>query len=175
MEENSVINLIAMETAEPKHKLNRSAGAIYVALIALIIGAISLANLLDEHWQISRLIVQPALYAAIAICSWIVYRRHYISYRYTLTDRMFAIDRISGNRERTILAVPLTEINWISVFKRGAMNQKHIHNASILPRQKSIYIEYRENEAETIYRISPSDEFFEKLTAYWRTAGTQKE
>ena len=175
MKESSVINLIAMENAEPKHRLNRSAGAIYVVLLTAIVGTISLANLLEERWQIPRMIVQPALYAAIAICVWIVYRRYDISYRYTLTDRIFAIDRISGNRERTMIAVLLTEITGISGFQRETTIGRRIHKASILSRRKSIFIECRVNGAETIFRISPSKEFCEKLAAQWRTAGAQKE
>ena len=135
MEENDVINLIAMETAEPKRKLNRSAGAIYAVLIALILGVIMLANFLYMKWQIPRFAVQPALYAAIAICGVIVYRRNYISFRYTLTDRMLAIEKIAGNREQTMIAVSLEDIRSIACYQprnsREASDDQRVESAFI--------------------------------------------
>jgi hypothetical protein len=175
MEENSVISLIAMETAEPKHKLNRSAGAIYVMLLALILGAISLTNLLESRWQVPRNLAQPALYAALAICGWLIYRRNYISYRYTLTDRVFAIEQIAGNRERTILAAPLSEIRGIYEFNGAAANRPKTINASVLPRRKSVFVEWRENGTGIAFKISPSESFLQKLTAQWRLFHAQKE
>jgi hypothetical protein len=175
MEENAVINLIAMETAEPKRKLNRSPGAIYAVLIALILGVITLANLLYARWQIPRFAVQPALYAAIAICGVIVYQRNYISFRYTLTDRMLAIERIAGYRERTLIAVSLRDIQAILSSRQGLYTKHRTYNASKTARSKSIAVVLIENGIETAWRISPSDDFLQKLTAQWRQARAQKE
>lgn len=174
MEENDVLTLIAMETAEPKRKLIRSAGAVYVVLIALIIGTISLANLLYARWQIPRYVVQPPIYVLIAICGVYAYQKHYLSYRYTLTDRMFAIERIAGSGERTMVAISLYEITNIAPYERGNA-QEGIRNASVLPRWRSVLILLEENGRESAYRISPSEEFLEQLNAQWRLHRPQKE
>mgnify|MGYP001194044916 CR=1 FL=1 len=175
MEENAVVNLIAMETAAPKRKLNRSAGAVYVALIALIIGSISLGNLLYARWLIPRYVTQPALYVLIALGCLYVYRRHFLSYRYTLTDEMLAIERIGGNGERAIAAVSLHHIRRIAGYRRAGNTTTRIVNAALPPRGMSTLVTVRENARETVYRIGASEDFAEKLTAQWRKAMAQKE
>lgn len=174
MEENAVITLIAMETAEPKRKLTRSAGALYVVLIVLILGVISLANLLYARWQIPRMIVQPALYLVIALCGAYLYRFHTISFRYTLTDQMLAIERITRKHEQTIAAVFLDEISEIGANRPAVWRVNHDKSASILLRRKSILIIIPEHGQDVLYSISPSEEFLEKLTAQWQTAKAQK-
>ena len=175
MEESSVISLVDMETVEPKHKLNRSPGSIYVLLLALLLGAISLVNLLESRWQVPRYLAQPALYAAIAATGYLIYRRNYISYRYTLTDRMFAIERITGNRERLVIAVPLEEIRGIRALNRAAHSGSRQVNASIPPIRKSTLIELDDRGKRLFYRISPSENFLQNLTAQWQSVMAQKE
>jgi hypothetical protein len=119
--------------------------------------------------------VQPALYAAIAVCGVIVYRRNYISFRYTLTDRMFAIERIAGNREETLTAVPLRDIQAILHEQELTGSKWRVYNASKSTRSKSITIFVKEKKMETAWRISPSDYFLQKLTAQWQLALSQKE
>lgn len=175
MEENSVLSLVDMETVEPKHKLNRSPGSIYVVLLLFTFGAISLTSLLENRWQIPRYLTQPALYAILAACGWLIYRHFYVSYRYTLTDQMFAIERIAGNRERTILAAPLDEICEIQAFSRTAAKRTRPINASILPRRMSTLIALSGQDTRVMYRIGPSESFLQKLTAQWQSVRAQKE
>lgn len=175
MEESDVLTLIAMETAEPKRKLNRSAGAVYVVLIALIVGTIALANLLYTRWQIPRYAVQPPIYALTAIFGIYAYRRHYLSYRYTLTDRMFAIERIAGGGERTIAAATLDEIADIVPYRHD-IRRKGMISASVLPRRKSTMVIIKEeNGRERAYCISPGEAFLMKLTAQWRLHHPRKD
>ena len=113
MDENAVVNLLAIETAVPKRRIIRSAGAVYLALIVLMIACISIGNLLEANWQIPRLLTQPILYAMIAISGAFLYRRHFICFRYTLTDEQFAIEQTGGNREKTIAVIMISEIHTI--------------------------------------------------------------
>jgi hypothetical protein len=175
MEEKDILSLVAMETAEPKWKITRSAGAVYIILIALMIGTISPANLLYARWQIPRYAVQPSIYALIAICGFYIYKRHTISYRYTLTDRIFAIERITANKERTIAAASLEDIDIAedSTRAHGAVT-RGVH-ASTMPRRlsKTIYIE--EKGTRTAYRISPSEELLKKLAEQIRIVKAKRE
>ena len=175
MESNEVISLIAMETAEPKRKLNRSAGSVYVLLIAVVIGTISLANLLYARWQIPRYIVQPAIYTLTAAIGLYLYLRHTISYRYTLTDSMFAIERIAFNGERTIVAAPLNDILEIERPVGAQRDRTRARSATVFSRRNSMIIRIRENGAVQAYRISPSDEFVSKLFAQRQAVQKEKE
>lgn len=165
MEENTVQTLVAFEIAQPQKRLNRSAGAVYFLLTALVLAVISAANFAATHWQIPREWVQLPLYAILIAASILVYRRHYVCYRYTLTDQTFAVDRIAGNRERTIAAIDLSEIDGTPADHEGGRTATRTVYASVLPKRKSARLTARLDGRETILYISPSEDFFTTLQA----------
>ena len=65
MDENDMHILICMENAAPKPRIIRSAGALYVILLLLVVGVIAAANALNERLSIPRGYVQIALYAVL--------------------------------------------------------------------------------------------------------------
>jgi len=169
MDENAVVKLRAMETATPKWRIARSAGAVYIMLIALMIGCISIANLLYASWQIPRQITQPVLYALIAICGLYLYRRHYICYRYTLTDDLFAIERVGGKMEKTIAVIALEDILAILPFaEKRTISGKTIH-ASLPPKETQMFVNVKNGDGEITYSISTSQDFIHQLTAQWQS------
>lgn len=170
MEESSVQTLVAMETSKPLKKLNRSAGALYLVLTVLILAVISIGNLLFSRWQISRYFVQPPLYVLIAFASIFVYRGHYVSFRYTLTDQTLAIERIAGNTERTYAAVLLTEIESIHTLERQMLKKTHVLRAYVrsVRELKAVFLRIGENKTAIV--ISPSEDFNTKLITQWETA-----
>ncbi len=168
MEVSPVINLISIETVEPKRRFQHSAGAAYIILILLIIGAISLANLIEARWQIPRIYTQPAFYLLIAGCAAYIYRFHSIIYRYTLTDEILVIEQIAGVRTRLITALQLNEIEEISTTRRDTYQKAKRYNASVLPRKNSIFITVGNEGSGKSYRISPSEEFIQQLNAQWQ-------
>ncbi len=165
MEENTVQTLVAFEIAQPRKRLNRSAGAVYFLLTALVLAVISAANFAATHWQIPREWVQLPLYAVLMIASILVYRRHYVCYRYTLTDQTFAVDRIAGNREQTMAAIDLSEIDGIFADHEGDKPATQAIYASVLPKRKSVRLTARLDGRETVLYISPSEDFFTTLQA----------
>ena len=175
MDENNVVTLIEIETAAPKRRITRSAGAVYLALIVLMIGCISIGNLLYTNWQIPRFITQPILYLIIAICGYFIYRRHYLSYRYTLTDEMFAIEQIGGNSERTIAAISLRDIRRICDRDGAKDIRKNILHASIPPQKDTTWITTLVDGKEMTYTISASEEFVKELTDQWRRLQTPQD
>ena len=88
--------LLAMETAEPRRRLIRSSGALYTVLILLVFGAIAAANALNTSFGVSRAAVEIPLYGMILLYGWYARRTDLTSYRYTLTNRVFAVERIVG-------------------------------------------------------------------------------
>ena len=168
MDENAVITLIAMETIAPKRKVTRSAGAIYIILIVLIIGCMSAGNLLYDLLGIPRYVTQPILYAGIAFAGYFIYRRNYLRYRYTLTDDMLALEQIGGSEERTIAAIDLAHINNIHQNKLKQKNAGKAVYANLPPRKNITWVLVSEDGKETRYAISASDEFIGKLNEQWQ-------
>lgn len=173
MDETDVQNLICMENAAPQPRFIRSAGALYVVLLLLAIGSIAVANALEERLQIPRAYSQIALYVLLLGAGWYSYRFRLTALRYTLTDRVFSIDRLTGRSERAEERLLLSDISNIGRFmpdegfgiRRGAAK-----NRSILPRKDSMVIRYRTGGEEQVLLISPSEELLEKLMAQWRNA-----
>ncbi|MEN6418949.1 MAG: hypothetical protein ABFC73_08525 [Clostridiaceae bacterium] len=178
MDENDVQNLICMENASPKPRVIRSTGALYVVLLLLAIGSIAAANALEERLQIPREYPQIALYALLLFAGWYVYRFRLTTFRYTLTDRVFAIDRLTGQAERAEERVLLGEILQVEGFA-SAQNSKSrlgaLRNRSILPRKKSTAIRYRDGGEELTLLISPSEALLEQLNEQWQNARNAKE
>ena len=170
MDENDVITLVAMETASPKWRMKRSAGAVYTALIVLIIGCISAGNLLYERFSIPRHITQPILYAMIAIVGYYIYRRHYLRYRYTLTSDLIAIEQIGGRMERILAVIKLSDIRRIQCDKYERGRKTKIVRASLLPDQNAQCILAVVDGKEMRYEISASEEFYMKLNEQWRSS-----
>jgi len=169
MEENAVVNLLAIETATPKWRIARSAGAVYIMLIALIIGCISIGNLLYASWQIPRHITQPILYALIAVSCVLLYRRHYICYRYTLTDNVLALEETGGRIEKTLAVISLQDIHAINMNAKEIKINGNLIRASLAPKETQTIIEAVHIGGKTTYTISASEEFVNKLTAQWKS------
>ena len=168
MESSPVINLICMETVAPKRRFRHSAGAAYIILILMMIGAISLANLIEARWQIPRIYIQPALYLLIVGCAVYVYRFHTITYRYTLTEEVFVIEQISISKTRLITTLSLNDVQEISANRSESYPKAKRHNASVLPKTNSIFITVDSEGSARSYLISPSEEFIHLLNAQWR-------
>lgn len=170
MEASPVINLICMETVVPKRRFQHSAGAAYIFLILLTIGAILLANMIEARWQIPRIYIQPTLYLLIAGCAVYVYRFHSITYRYTLTDEVFVIEQIAGAKTRLIAVLQMNEVKEISANRSEAYQKTIRYNASVSPKKTSIFITVESEGNGKSYRISPSEEFIHQLNAQWQLA-----
>ncbi|HWQ98640.1 MAG TPA: hypothetical protein VN538_11180 [Clostridia bacterium] len=168
MEENTVVNLLAIETIAPKWRIARSAGAVYVMLIVLMVGCISIGNLLYNSFQIPRHLTQPILYALIAICGFYLYRRHYICYRYTLTEDQFAIEEVGGRTERTIAVIALADVRAITPSHDNTNATGKIIRASLPPKETQTRVKAIADGIETTYIVSASEELIQKLTAQWK-------
>lgn len=168
MDENNIITLVAIETVAPKRRITRSAGAIYIILILLIFGCISAGNLLNERFLIPRYVTQPILYAMIAIAGYLVYRRNYLRYRYTLTTKTLAIEQIGGSEEKTLAAIDLAHIQEIQ--KERQKSKARTIFAYLPPAERITWVLANEDGEETEYAISASEEFLDQLKEQWRLA-----
>ncbi|MEZ4509752.1 MAG: hypothetical protein R2912_04980 [Eubacteriales bacterium] len=130
-----------------------------------MIACISISNLLYESLLIPRHITQPILYALIAICGVYLYRKHYICYRYTLTDELLAIEEVGGKVEKTIAVIALEDIRAISAYEPGVKPSDRIIHASLPPRSAQTLVEASLDGKNINLTISASEEFVNKLTA----------
>ena len=170
MDENAIITLVAMETIAPKRRITRSAGAIYIVLILLIIGCMSAGNLLYEQLAIPRYVAQPILYAIIAVVGYFVYRRNYLRYRYTLTTKTLAIEQIGGSEEKTLAAIDLVYLLDIQQNPQKRKNNVKTVFAYLPPVERITWVLANEDGEETRYAISASEEFLDQLKEQWRLA-----
>ena len=170
MDENAIITLIAIETIAPKRRFTRSTGAVYIILIALIIGSMSVGNLLYERFLIPRYVTQPILYAVIAAVCYFVYRRNYLRYLYTLTTNTLAIEQIGGSEEKTLAAIDLSCTRQIQHDTRKERSKGKTVYAYLPPRKNITWVLANENGKETQYAISASNEFLDQLDEQWRLA-----
>ncbi len=163
MDESTIIDLLAIETIAPKRRIARSPGAIYITLIVFIIACMSIGNLLYVKLNIPRLITQPIGYIFIAICGYYLYRRHFLCYRYTLTNETFAIEQIGGNTGRTIAAISVNEITKIQ--DRGTRLSERITTAraALPPLKQATWIVADIDGKKIAYLVSISEAFSEKL------------
>lgn len=177
MQADNIIDLIKMETAEPKRKLNFSVGAVYVILIILMIVGISLTNLVVDRWGISRILVQAGVYICLALVAGYVYRVYYISFRYTLTNQMLAIEQIAGNRIKTVATIPLQDISEIGAVKSTEQQfTRRTINASHFSKMESTWITVLEQDKQNVcYRVGISQAFREELARQWDIAKAQKD
>ena len=157
--------LLAMETAEPKWRLIRSSGALYTVLILLVFGAIAAANALNMHFDVPRAAVQIPLYALILLYGWYARRTDLTRYRYTLTDRVLAVERIVGGKERSSAAVDISDIIEVTSGERAAKTGVPAVRWSVRRARESAALRIRGETGERLWLISPEAEFLDKLAA----------
>ncbi len=169
MENERIENLVCMEKSEPKRRFVRSDGALYVLLLMAVIGIIVAGNALSDRWQLPRLFVQLSLYAILLAIGWLVYRYCLVSFRYTLTQRMFRVERIVGRKERAEENVHLSDIAWIRLAADPACDIRRARRVYTGKRKNTLAVGIRAAKQYTLL-ISPSDELKEKLIRQWKIA-----
>jgi len=170
MEENNVHSLIGTETVEPKRRPIRSLGALYIVLLVLVVGIIAAGNALSAHWDVPRIYIQLTMYAILLALGWYVYRYYLTSFRYTLTDRLFAIERIVGKKQRADECVRLSDITRMESFERDAAQGAKVKRLTALAKKDSLAVTVRDAKGTRILLISPGEELKEKLAAQWKVA-----
>ena len=135
----------------------------------------SVGNLLYERLFIPRYVTQPILYAVIAAVCYVIYRRNYLRYRYTLTTNTLAIEQIGGNEEKTLAAIDLSCIRQIQHDTLKERSKSRTVYAYLPPRKNITWVLANEDGRETRYAISASDEFLDQLNEQWRHANPAAE
>ena len=172
MENTRVENLVAMEKAAPKRRILRSDGALYVVLLIAVVGVIVAGHAISARWDLPRLYVQLTLYALLLAIGYLVYRHCLIVFRYTLTDRMFTVDRIVGRKQSNDVSVHLCDISsirpWTAAQGTGETGKlRSLYNGR---RADTLCVAVPIGGKRNRILISASEEFAGKLMAQWKTA-----
>ncbi len=170
MEEYPIQNLIAQYDAVPKRRVLRSDGALYVVLLAVVIGVILTGNALMARFDWPRAIVQISLYLVLFVLALIVYRRCLVSYRYTLTDRMLSVSRIVGRKERAEASVRLSDVTRVCDVSALGEPSGRKQALYVNARRDAVAVCARTKAGEVTLLLSPDEAFREHLNAQWKIA-----
>ena len=167
MENTVVETYLASDTAAPKRSFLRSDGALYVVLLAAVIGIIMLGNFLSALWELPRFYVQLTLYALLIALGYAVYRCCLVSFRYVLTDRMLSVSRVVGKKVRPEANLHLSDIVSIRPLSPDTETEKRI---VLSPVGKGDRIAVTCSVAGTrrTLILAPSEAFYDALIAQWR-------
>ena len=111
-------HIVHTERTEPKRKLIRTDGALYVLLLLGTFAAIFLSHVLANRLGMNKLYIQMGLYAILLGTGYWIYRARLVDYLYELYDTELRITQIVGNRQKPILVVPLETITEIGAYRR---------------------------------------------------------
>lgn len=167
MEKTIVETYLASETVSPKRRLLRSDGALYVVLLAAAIGIIMLGNTLSTLWDLPRFYIQLTLYAILIALGYAVYRCCLVSFRYVLTDRMFSVSHVVGNKVKPEANLHLSDIVSIRPFMPDAETEKRIVLAPVGIRERVAVTCSVAGTRRTLI-IAPSKDFHEQLLSLWK-------
>jgi hypothetical protein len=169
MEENNVHSLIATETVEPQRRPIRSLGALYIVMLVLVVGVIAAGNALSTIWDVPRIYIQLTMYAILLALGWYVYRFYLTSFRYTLTDRLFAVERVVGKKQRADECVRLSDVTRIQSFDRENARNVKVKNLSVRPKKDSLAVTIRDAKGTRILLVSPGEELATRIATQWKT------
>ena len=110
--------IVYTERNAPKRRIVRSDGALYVLLLLGTFGAIALGYVLARQFGIKRLYVQLALYAALLLIGYAIYRLRLVDYVYELTETELRVIQAVGSKQKPIAAVPLSAITEVGTYRR---------------------------------------------------------
>ena len=168
--ENSVVqNHVMGEKVEPARRFIRSDGALYALLLLLTLGVITAANALNALWALPRLAVQLTLYLILFGLGYFVYRRYLVCFYYTLTDRMFSVDRIVGKKRRGDESVHLADVVAIRPYPQAQGDLGKLRKLYVDNKGKTLALTVVAAGKRFTLLISPSQEFAGKLIAQWKT------
>ena len=170
METSVVENHVMIEKAAPRRQFVRSDGALYVLMLALVVGVIVAGNVLSARWGLPRLYVQLSLYAVLIAAGYWVYRHCLVVFRYALTDRMLTIDRIVGKKVRNDENVHLCDIVALRPFDKTNRDTGKLRGLYVNRRRDALAVTVSAGGRRFTILMSPSEEFAGKLLTQWKTA-----
>ena len=168
MESETVQTYLSMERSEPKRRILRSDGALYLAVLLGVLAVIWGANALSSRYDWPRLYVQLSLYAVLIGLMFVLYRKCLLVFRYTLTDRMLSVERMVGKKCKPEESVHLSDITAIRPVSEAGGALPKPRGCFTGRRRDALAVTVREPARTFTLLLSPSDPFTASLTAQWK-------
>ena len=155
-------HIVHTERTEPKRKLIRTDGALYVLLLLGTFAAIFLSRFLADRLGINKLYVQIGLYALLLGAGYWIYRVRLVDYLYELYDTDLRITQIVGRKQKQLISVPIEAVTEVGTFRKtgAAADQRTFHG----PRKTATAVWYRKDEALRVVCLNASDALAKKLS-----------
>lgn len=160
--ERRVPHIVYTERSEPKRKIIRTDGALYLVLLAGAILAIFLSHVLADRLGVMRLYVQIGLYAALLGAGYLVYRMRLVDYIYELYASEFKVVQAVGQKRKPLLTVSLSDVREIGPYRDSdaRASVRTYHGA----KKNTTAIWYTKDGQSFVACVSASDAMKEKLS-----------
>lgn len=155
-------HIVHTERTEPKRRLIRTDGALYVLLLLGTFVAIFLSHVLASRLGVSKLYVQIGLYAILLGTGYWIYRVRLVDYLYELYDTDLRITQIVGNRQKPILSIPLDTVTEVGTYRKtdAKAERRTFHGA----REKTTAVWFLQNGELHVVCMNASDALERKLS-----------
>ena len=155
-------HIVHTERTEPKRKLIRTDGALYVLLLLGTFFAIFLSHVLASRLGVNKLYLQIGLYAILLGTGYWIYRVRLVDYLYELYDTDLRITQIVGNRYKQLVSVPLEAVTEVGPYRRtdAKSEQRTFHGA----REKTTAVWFTKDGERFVACMNASEALRKKLT-----------
>lgn len=167
---DTVIDILYTERVAPPRRFIRSDTALYVLLLLGALGIITLGNRCIRDLGATALYVQAGMYALLLGGGYLVYRFRLRQLRYTLTDKGFCVDFITGRGERPGVRIPLEDIFYAGPYDARRLKKEncgpgpHVRVGKLAD---TLMLLYRQEGKIRALCISPGPELRAMLTSPW--------
>jgi len=159
------------EVCQPERRIIRSDLLLYVLVVIGAMAFIFVTTFIIALLELPALIAQLTQFAILLVCGWRLYRTRLISYRYTLTARMFSIDRVTGKRIKPDMSVHLSDITSVRQYGQLASDEGGKRENLYLGRKEyTTAVTYRVAGTQRTMLLSMTDEMRKQLVAQWKIA-----
>ena len=155
-------HIIHTERTEPKRKLIRTDGALYVLLLLGTFAAIFLSHVLASRFGVNKLYVQIGLYSILLGTGYWIYRVRLVDYLYELYDTDLRIYEIVGKKQKQVLCVPLKAVTEVGKYRKtdAGPERRTFHGA----REKTTAVWFLSNGELRVACLNASDALERKLS-----------
>ena len=160
--ERRMPHIVHTERTEPKRRLIRTDAALYVLLLLGTFVVIFLSFFLANRLGVEKLFVQIGLYAILLGTGYWIYRTRLVEYLYELYDTELKIIQAVGNKQKSILSVPLASVTEVGAYRKtdAKPDQRTFHGA----RNGTTAVWYRKDGELRVVCLSASEALQRKLT-----------
>lgn len=155
------------EDNRPAPRFIRSDFVLFVFVFLSVCALILLFTFLQVLFRLPGAFVQALLLLLLLFYGWALYRTRLVSYRYSLGQRMFSVDRVVGKKVRDAHAVHIQDIQSIRPYSdalQADIVQKPFHGN----KKDCTALLYRLNGKTAALLVMLSPAMKDALTTQWK-------